>query len=77
MNLDIVEENNIPFGNFNNKTGNESCSARFVIRFMTKIEKQHWVEKANSDDIFFKSVIIDNETCVYGYDADTKAQSPP
>jgi hypothetical protein len=57
-------------------------AAKFVPRLLSQEQKefraevaQHLLETANSDPDFLKKVITGDESWVYGYDPETKAQS--
>jgi len=57
-------------------------SAKFVPRLLTDDQKENRVEisqellsNANGNENFLKNIITGDETCVYGYDVETKMQS--
>jgi len=54
-------------------------AAKFVPRLLTDAQKENVSQKlfdrSNADDNFLKNVITGDETWVYGYDIETKAQS--
>ena len=60
-----------------------SVSAKFVPRLLTEDQKDNRVEisqellaNANGNENFLKKIITGDETWVYGYDVETKLQSP-
>ena len=57
-------------------------AAKFVPKLLSDEQKENrkqiatdLLECSKSDDFFFKSIITDDETWVYGYDPETKVQS--
>lgn len=64
------------------KLGMHRVSAKFVPRLLTEDQKENRVnicqellERATNDENFMKTIITGDETWVYGYDVETKAQS--
>jgi len=62
--------------------GNKRVAAKFVLRLLSPEQKefhaavaQDLLETANNDPHFLKKVITGDESWVYGYDPETKAQS--
>jgi len=58
-------------------------AAKFVPRLLTEEQKQNRVsvsqellDRSNTEENFLKNVITGDETWVYGYDVETKVQSP-
>ena len=83
---EMAEECNISFGScqeiLTEKLHMRRVAAKFVPRLMTEDQKQRRVrvceellEMANDNENFLKTIITGDETWVYGYDVETKAQS--
>jgi hypothetical protein len=56
-------------------------AAKFVQRLLTEEQKQNrftvsqeLLDRSNTDENFLKNVITGDETCVYGYDVETKVR---
>jgi histone-lysine N-methyltransferase SETMAR len=83
---EVAEECDISLGSFHNilteKLGMHRVAAKFVPCLLTDEQKeqrvtisQELLDQANSDENFLKNIVMGDETWVYGYDVETKAQS--
>jgi len=83
---EMAEECNISFGScqeiLTEKLQMRRVAAKIVPKLLTEDQKQHRIhlseellQKANDDESFLKHVITGDETWVFGYDVETKAQS--
>ena len=83
---EIAEDVGISFGScqaiLTEKLSMYCVAAKFVPRVLTKDQKanhvnisQELLDRVGVDENFLKTIITDDETWVYGYDVETKAQS--
>ena len=83
---ELADEVNISFGScqsiLTDILGMSRVASKFVPRVLTDEQRQKRVEicqelldRANADPDFLKTIITGDETWVYGYDVETKAQS--
>jgi len=83
---EIAEDVGISFGScqaiLTEKLNMQRVAAKFVPRVLTEDQKanrvnisQELLDRVSVDENFLKTIVTGDETWVYGYDVETKAQS--